>query len=378
MITVTTWHRLEPKVRGTDPAEGIRARIHDPLWLLGRQWQVGELLGEDAASPVAVRVESAQHLLSRWRPASGDPSDYDPSAMPLEVMVEREPPPPPTLRARIDAWSRLAALLNAAGLGASPTALLAVHPLPAPRVPEDPADARLRLLAGDTAGDGLAAAETLRADAGGLPADLIVGFLAWIDAQTPPGAGDSWVVDRLEYQFTVAAGTDDGEIVLSAPEYPGGRLDWYHLDIDADPSHTLSAPADSEPSIIQHFLPMRVRFPGMPAERFWAFEDSAVDLGAVSASADDLGRLAVVEFATVFGNNWWSVPVPTHFGGLVSVRSLVVRDTFGQNTLVMPAPTTSDRAHAPWRMFQLTDSSLAAGSGPSPPCYYSRRWSPGP
>ena len=48
----------------------------------------------------------------------------------------------------------------------------------------------------------------------------------------------------------------------------------------------------------------------MPAERFWELEDSAVDLGAVSAAAEDLGRLLTVEFATVFGNDWWSVPVP--------------------------------------------------------------------
>ena len=59
-----------------------------------------------------------------------------------------------------------------------------------------------------------------------------------------------------------------------------------------------------------HLLPTRVTFPGMPAERFWEFEDAAVDLGAVTAAAEDLGRLLAVEFATVFGNDWWSVPVP--------------------------------------------------------------------
>src|SRR5579859_7628575 len=90
-ITTTTWHRLEPRVRGGDPAVGLRAAIHDPLWLLGRQWQMGELLGEDAAFPVAVRVETDQSPLSRFRP--GDPGNtpvnYDPSATPLEVTVER-------------------------------------------------------------------------------------------------------------------------------------------------------------------------------------------------------------------------------------------------------------------------------------------------
>src|SRR5205085_3705973 len=106
-ITTTTWHRLEPRVRGGDPAIGLRAAVHDPLWLLGRQWQMGELLGEDAAFPVAVRIETEAYRLSRFRPGSAGQAavDYDPTASPLEVRVEREPASTPTLRQRLDAWT---------------------------------------------------------------------------------------------------------------------------------------------------------------------------------------------------------------------------------------------------------------------------------
>jgi hypothetical protein len=364
-IITTTWHRLEPRVRGQDPAAGLRAAVHDPLWLLGRQWQVGELLGEDAAFPVAVHVDTVEQPLSRWRAAAGQPVDYDPAAVPLEVMVEREPPVPPTLRQRLAAWLRLVELLDAAGLGGRAPDLAAAHPLPAARAP-DPADDRLRLLAGG-AGDGLAAATALAADADGLPANLVTTFLAWVNAPTPAGAGDCWVTDRLEYRFSIGAHTDAGELVLAAPEYLGGRLDWYDLDVDEDPAHSLAtpSPAIAEPSPPMHLLPTRVTFPGMPAERFWELEDAAVDLGAVSAAVEDLGRLLTVEFATVFGNDWWSVPVRSHFGSLVGVRSLVVRDTFGQNVLIEPTESAST-ATVPWRMFRLTDTALAAGSGPAP------------
>jgi hypothetical protein len=365
MIATTTWHRLEPRVRGLDPARGLRAAVHDPLWLLGRQWQVGELLGEDAASPTAVRVETVEHPLTRWRPATGEPADFDPQTMPLEALVEREPSVAPTLRQRLDAWSRLVDLLHAANLGDRVSALAAAHPLPPPRVATDPAEERLRLFAGPDAADGLAAAESLAADPAGLPADLVQTFVAWARGQTAAGVGDSWVTDRLEYRFTVAANTDAGELVLAAPEYLGGRLEWYDLDVDTDSSHTLNAPVEDGDPRVAHLLPMRVSFSGMPAERFWEFEDAAVDLGAVSAAAEDLGRLLAVEFATVFGNDWWSVPVPARFGGLVGVRSLVVRDSFGENVLVEPTETAS-QASAPWRMFRLTDAGLAAGSGPAP------------
>src|SRR6185503_6426237 len=129
------------------------------------------------------------------------PVDYDPQATPLEVTVEREPPPAPTLRLRLDAWTRLKSALVAAGRDDAVSELSAGHPLPPPSVTGDAADARLRLIAGTGAGDGLAIAATLRSDAGGLPADLIKTFLAWVDAQTPPGAGESWLTDRLEYRF---------------------------------------------------------------------------------------------------------------------------------------------------------------------------------
>jgi hypothetical protein len=362
-IVTTTWHRLEPRVRGQDPAVGLRAAVHDPLWLLGRQWQVGELLGEDAAFPVSVAVDTVEQPLTRWRAAHGEPVDYDPRAVPLEVMVEREPPVPPTLRQRLAAWLRLAELLEADGLGDRLDDLATAHPLPASEI-SDPADERLRLFA-DRAGDGLAAAKALETDNAGLPADLVAGFLAWARAQAPAGAGDCWVRDRLEYRFSVGARTAAEEVVLAAPEYLGGRLDWYDLDVDEDPSHTLGAEAQDVALTTSRLLPTRVTFPGMPAERFWELEDAKVDLGAVRASVEDLGRLVTVEFATVFGNDWWSVPVRARFGSLVGVRSLVVRDTFGENTLVEPAEATA-AATAPWRMFRLTDSSLGAGSGPAP------------
>jgi hypothetical protein len=365
-VTTTTWHRLEPRVRGQDPTLGLRAAVHDPLWLLGRQWQLGELVGEDAAFPVAVRVETVEHPISRWRPSTGEAQDYDPRALPLETLVEREPPVAPTLRLRLDAWTRLVELLDAAGHGDRAAGLAAAHPLPPARVAADPAEARLRLLAADGVGDGLAIAAELAANRHGLPAALVNTFLAWVGAQAPAGAGDCWVTDRLEYRFSLGASTDDGELVLAAAEYLGGRLDWHDLDIDQDLTHRLGAAPDAGAPATVHLLPTRVTFPGMPAERFWELEDAAVDLGAVSAAATDLGKLLTVEFATVFGNDWWSVPVPARFGSLVGVRSLVVRDTFGENVLIEPTETASP-ATAPWRMFRLTDAELAAGSGPAPP-----------
>ena len=234
-------------------------------------------------------------------------------------------------------------------------ALAAAHPLPPPRIAEDTADARLRLLAGAGAADGLAASAALGTDPAGLPADLIASFRTWVAAQHPEDAGDCWITDRLEYRFGIGASTDAGEVVLRSPSYDGDRLDWYDLDVDTDPADSLATPTADVTATVANLLPTRVTFPGMPAERFWEFEDAAVNLGAISAAADDLGRLLTVEFATVFGNDWWSVPVRAGFGSVVGVRSLVVSDTFGEHVLIEPTSTAA-----------VNRSTRRGGCSPSP------------
>jgi hypothetical protein len=67
------------------------------------------------------------------------------------------------------------------------------------------------------------------------------------------------------------------------------------------------APAPAELSV----LPAGLRFPGMPAPRMFEFEDGAVDFGSVDAAPDDLGRLLLAEFALVYGNDFFQVPLPS-------------------------------------------------------------------
>lgn len=363
-IKTTTWHRLEPDVRHEDPTLGIRAAVHDPLWLLGRQWQVGEMGGEDAASPVAVRIASVEHPLTRFKPANGEARDYEAATMPLETMVEREPAGEPTLRERLDAWTRLLALLAEAGLSDRAAALADAHPLPEEADAKDPAERRLLALAGAEAGDGTKVAAALRSDSAGLPSALVESYLAWFDAQRPADAGDCWVRERLEYRFAIGAPTADGEVAFEAPEYLGGRLDWYHLDLGDAGALGLGAGQAAAEEKVQFLLPQPVRFPGAPAERFWEFEDAAVDLGAVSAAAEDLGRLITVEFASAFGNDWYSAPIRARYGSLVGVRSVVVSDTFGKQYAI-ERPAVEPPPAAAWRVFALSDPELGAGAGPS-------------
>src|SRR5204863_10135271 len=102
---------------------------------------------------------------------------------------------------------------------------------------------------------GLAAAAALGVDNAGLPGEVVKTFLAWIDAQRSAKEGDSWITERLEYRFAVSGSTTDGEVVLAAPDYLGGRLDWHDLEVDEDATHSLAAPARDGDRHVVHLLP---------------------------------------------------------------------------------------------------------------------------
>ena len=55
-FSIITWDRLEPLDQTSDLRVALGAPIADPLWLLHRQWQLGELDGNDAGTPIAVTV----------------------------------------------------------------------------------------------------------------------------------------------------------------------------------------------------------------------------------------------------------------------------------------------------------------------------------
>ena len=111
------------------------------------------------------------------------------------------------------------------------------------------------------------------------------------------------------------------------------------------------------------FLPNHVTFRGMPDPRWWNFEDAVTDFGALDAEIVDLAKLLVMEFALVYGNDWFSVPVPvtlgvsdvTPRGTLSRVTTLVVTDTFGVRTLIRPSEQTQvNPGESPWSMYKIS------------------------
>ncbi|WP_435599762.1 hypothetical protein [Streptomyces sp. C10-9-1] len=83
---VGLWNRLEGRPCTTEFDRALRAEVRDPLWLLTRQWQLGEFRGTDAGSPVTATYSVATATPSRFRSAAG-PVESLPSDRPLETLA---------------------------------------------------------------------------------------------------------------------------------------------------------------------------------------------------------------------------------------------------------------------------------------------------
>src|SRR5258708_34963834 len=87
---IIMWNRLEGRPRADNFDRALRAEVRDPLWMLTRQWQMGEFQGDDAGSPIFAKIHLQRSPLRKFQPAEGPVSAFYDN-IPLEAQVERMP-----------------------------------------------------------------------------------------------------------------------------------------------------------------------------------------------------------------------------------------------------------------------------------------------
>jgi hypothetical protein len=318
--------------------------------MLARQVQFGELAGADAGTPAQVTFQQTELGIDGWKSDGVGVSSYSPRSEVVEALVagEAQGPSHSTLD-RLQAGRVLAGMVSAAVA----TQLHAAFPVQL-------GDDAPRLLARSAAmfADGLAVAAAFNGGAGGSDADLgaalklqtadataaradLAEFERWCAVTFGTGPS-SWVPQRLERSFEL---TVKGEPVLTAPGHTRERVDWHDFDAVAG-----ATTRDTASPVARSRVPTNIQFPGQPRDRFWEFEDATLSLARIDATTSDLGRLALVEFSTLYGNDWFTFPIPLSYGSLQLVADLVVRDTFGTHELIAAA------ANAQWAMYRPTGS----------------------
>ena len=380
--SVTIWNRLEGRPRTTDFGRALRAEIRDALWMLTRQWQLGEFAGDDAGSPVTATFQVSQAEISSYQPGDGPVTALD-GTVPLEAVVERRD----VERALANGGLGLIDVRLALGRrflklipGVYHPGFVTHYPFELPD-PADPGDTErvahldvwstLQALAG-RALDGYRLYRYLADDSSHRPWDglsVLAGdkpalttaaltLVSWFDTMFErPGLAEAWTPSRMEHRFAVGANVEDGVKRLIAEEYPGGRLDWTALSID--PGGARASGSFEKPMTV---IPTGTRFNGMPDLRWWAFEDGRTNLGAVRPDSTDLARLLFIEFALVYGNDWYTIPVDLPVGRIARVEGLEVTNVFGERRWIEPAGRGTDDSWQRWAMFTLD----IAGTAPEP------------
>jgi hypothetical protein len=390
---VTSWNRLEGRPRTERFDRALRAEVRDPLWLLARQWQMGEFQGDDAGSPISARVQIDATRIRTYRAGDGPAQSFD-DGTPVEARVEQMPIPLALgghamgLDIRLLAgryWLKLAGPLHT-DARADYVGRYAIHAPIATAVADASTVAHpdaFSLFAAVNAGgrsmDGVAFYQHLKGGGDavdGIPSlapvtlataarKLATRFRVWFEALiAQPPAAEAWQPDRLEYRFSCAApqggpdGTPAADKVLVAEEYFHGHLDWYNLDID--PSGEMPAPTERveaaapPPARSIHkrtMLPTPVTFNGMPNTRWWAFEDGRTNFGDIRPDTTDLGKLLLIEFGLVYANDWFIVPFTVPAGTLANVRGLAVTNVFGERIWIEAAGRGDDDDWQRWAMF---------------------------
>ena len=376
---VNTRSRLEGLPLSADLQPALSAEVADPLWLLCRQWQFLEFAGEDAGTPIDVRVEGERSELSRYLAGSLDADsttrahDYLGADLGLETAVEAEPVRAHHARLAVEAGVQLQWTLNVGRLN---DLFAAAYPyVPVPADAADRTGAEWQALAGTRSIDAralFAALTPLRDATGaltGLPPEPVVPpelqdqalerlgrWMRWYEtALVDPSVAEAWNPTRQEYAFAVSAQTSAGEVSLAADEYTDGELDWYSMSVSPASLGAATVPRPPATHTAQPVLPTPVEYAGKPADRFWEFEDAGVNFGAMDAGPTDLTRVLLVEFSLVYGNDWYVVPLRLPVGSLFRVTSFTVRDTFGvTSTLTRSQNVTGPR----WSVFDLVDDHL--------------------
>lgn len=332
MMIVYSSTRVEPISRGGDPGRGLAATVKDPFWMLGRQRQFGELSGADAGSPVQVSLAQSETRFDGWQPEGGAVQTYAPDGDVLEALVAGEAAGPAhSTLDRLQAGRALAAVVGSALGDTLRTAFPVRVDLGAPRSINRMA---ARFADGIAIAAAIASAESdaqlavsLHTSVGEIAAarDELRSFARWCAITFGLGPG-TWIPERLERRFALTAG---GNAVAAAPGHRAEQVDL--VDLEVVPSNSVAPPT------IRRRVPKPIQFPGQPRARFFELEDSALSLARVDATTNDLARLALVELSTIFGNDWYTFPIPIAYGSVQRVSDVVVRDTFGTEETVAPA-----------------------------------------
>lgn len=345
--------RYEGRARKKDYAQALSFEAHDPMWLLTRQWQFGRFQANDCGTMVSSRISVQSTFVDGICPGQDkDKRKLISRDEPWEPYVEAVPAKR-TLSVRVESAMRLMKFFG--GSRVILDDFLRRYPLQADSAREEGDvigelcdqvnDKRTRFLEvyGGRVFDGVKAYEDsalsshLAVYLGAVEANEVVAkFRDWFRKMYEPkqSAGSFWNKEKVGYDFSLSAG---GRL-YSAENYASGKVGWYTFDVPDVNDKIVCHQIDTE-----GFIPVIATFPSAPARRLWEYEDRHVHFG--NYSNDDVSQLAsavMMEYVSMYSNDWMVIPVEVLPGTVVRVDSIDVFDCFGTKRVISKSAEQRD------------------------------------
>ncbi|MEM6723134.1 MAG: hypothetical protein AAF598_03795 [Bacteroidota bacterium] len=409
------WDALEAFPRKVDFDRTLKAEVHDPLWMLTRQWQFGEFKGDDTGSAIFAKVSLKTQSVSHFKGANQANYVSFPENTPLETVVERLPIEF-DLFTRIQVGQQFMRFLHREGQTHNNSthsvpyvrttlldAFVQAFPLSLPEIGNNatnrekveaakyqshtPAVQFVSAMNG-VAFDGVFAYVHFKnnhAIPAGIDLDYhpfihasVLSFLTWFENMysIPTNAEDiNWVDRHLEYSLSCRLPEEDGkQTELVAEEYYQGQLDWFAFDLQAKNNQAFTTngqpkqqhyrplnPINNAQDLssllgnrLYEIIPTEAQFGGMPNPRWWEFEDGAVNFTKINPNTKDVATILITEFALVYSNDWMMMPYKVPAGSLTKINGIVVTDVFGQKTVIEPAGKSDLDDWSRFNLFSLS------------------------
>ena len=93
---------------------------------------------------------------------------------------------------------------------------------------------------------------------------------------------------------------------------------------------------------------MPIKFDGMPNTRWWTFEEGRTNFGDIDAETIDVNKLVLMEFALVYANDWFLLPITLPAGTIARIAGMAVTNVFGERFWVQAAGRRIDKDWQRW------------------------------
>ncbi|MGK0363092.1 MAG: hypothetical protein ACI85O_000133 [Saprospiraceae bacterium] len=358
-------NRLEGNPRIEDFGRSLRAEMKDPLWTLCRQWQFGEFIGEDAGTACETRI-LGEHRSPVEIEIKNKSIAYDAKDAPLEMLVEREIPTP-TLHLKCQAGQQWLRFLKQNSLKSYGSVFKKKYPISSSALKNDREGRYLETALEGLYPNGIAiindiksgkfedwinTASEVKSDADKEKLlEVTPLFLNWYHTlyQQPEKDESAWIPERLEYNFSLST-EENSSHKLVAEEYSSGHLDWYSFNQKGK----MGSPKE-EKCNVQTFIPMSLKYAGMPHPRYWQMEENTTDFGKSDASPTSLISLLLAHYGLTYSNDWFVIPYEMKVNTICDLRGIVVKDVFGVHTIIEPTIKDPEKKWHEFALFHQTE-----------------------